>query len=295
MRTVPRNRSMHLKLRRHFEIDARFESKETMIPYSIELSALTKRYGSTNAVNNVSLKCRSGITFGLLGANGAGKSTLIKMLTTLLPATSGNATVAGCDLASNPRGIRRNIGYVSQMLSADGELTGYENLLVSAKLYLVPSSERSARIERAAAFMGLNDSMHKKVRQYSGGMIRRLEIAQAMLHRPSILFLDEPSVGLDPSAKRVVWERIGELRREFGTTIFMTTHDMEEADKLCDTIAVMHRGDLVALDAPAALKAKVGPSANLDSVFIHFTGATFSEGGELRDVSRTRSTANRLG
>jgi ABC-2 type transport system ATP-binding protein len=126
-------------------------------------------------------------------------------------------------------------------------------------------------------------------------MIRRLEIAQSMLHRPSVLFLDEPSVGLDPAAKRAVWERIAELRREFGTTILMTTHDMEEADHLCDMVAVMHRGVLVAMDTPAALKAQVGPAATMDDVFIHFTGATIAEGGELRDAARTRITVQRLG
>ena len=126
-------------------------------------------------------------------------------------------------------------------------------------------------------------------------MIRRLEIAQSMLHRPSVLFLDEPSVGLDPSAKRAVWERISELPREFGTTILMTTHDMEEADRLCDTVAVMHQGVLAALDTPAALKAQVGADASLDDVFIHFTGATISEGGDLKDVARSRITSQRMG
>jgi ABC-2 type transport system ATP-binding protein len=126
-------------------------------------------------------------------------------------------------------------------------------------------------------------------------MIRRLEIAQSMLHRPSVLFLDEPSVGLDPSAKRAVWERISELPSEFGTTILMTTHDMEEADRLCDTVAVMHQGVLAALDTPEALKAQVGADASLDDVFIHFTGATISEGGDLKDVARSRITSQRMG
>jgi ABC-2 type transport system ATP-binding protein len=262
---------------------------------SIEVVALTRRFGSLIAVNRITFSCPVGLTFGLLGANGAGKSTLIKMLTTLLPPSSGTAAIAGFDLVKDPANVRHNIGYVSQMLSADGELSGYENLLISAKLYLIPSSERSQRISQSLLFMDLSHVRNKKVRQYSGGMIRRLEIAQAMLHRPSVLFLDEPSVGLDPAAKRVVWERIRELRRDCGTTILMTTHDMEEADQLCDLIAVMHRGNLVALDTPKALKAIVGASATLDGVFIHFTGTTFSEGGELRDVSRTRITAHRLG
>jgi len=262
---------------------------------AIEILSLTRRFGTLVAVDHLNFSCAPGTTFGLLGPNGAGKSTLIKMLTTLLPPSEGTATIAGYDLVRHPESVRRKIGYVSQMLSADGDLTGYENLLISAKLYGIPRSERARRISQALEFMELAHVSGKRARQYSGGMIRRLEIAQSMLHRPSVLFMDEPSVGLDPSAKRAVWERIGELRREFGTTILLTTHDMEEADHLCDTVAVMHTGVLAALDTPAGLKAQVGPEATLDDVFIHFTGATISEGGELRDVARTRLTTKRLG
>src|ERR1700674_1476669 len=217
---------------------------------AVEVLLLTKRFGSLLAVDHLTFTCAPGATFGLLGPNGAGKSTLIKMLTTLLPVTEGTAKIAGFDLVEHPESVRKKIGYVSQMLSADGDLTGYENLLISAKLYGMPRSERSNRIARALEFMDLAQVGSKLVRQYSGGMIRRLEIAQSMLHRPNVLFLDEPSVGLDPSAKRAVWERIAELRREFGTTILMTTHDMEEADRLCDTVAVMHQGVLAAMDTP---------------------------------------------
>src|ERR1700686_5412106 len=262
---------------------------------AIEVLSLTRRFGSLVAVDHLTFSSASGATFGLLGPNGAGKSTLIKMLTTLLPPSEGTANIAGCDLGGHPEAVQRKIGYVSQMLSADGELTRYENLLISAKLYGIPRSERARRIAQALEFMELAHVAGKRVRQYSGGMIRRLEIAQSMLHRPSVLFLDEPSVGLDPSAKRAVWERVGELRREFGTTILMTTHDMEEADRLCDIVAVMHRGVLAAMDTPAALKAQVGAEASLDDVFIHFTGATISEGGELKDAARTRITSQRLG
>jgi ABC-2 type transport system ATP-binding protein len=262
---------------------------------AIEVFSLTRRFNSLVAVDHLTFSCAAGATFGLLGPNGAGKSTLIKMLTTLLPPSEGTARIAGCDLVQHPEEVRRKIGYVSQMLSADGDLTGYENLLISAKLYGIPRSERGRRIAQGLEFMELAQVGSKLVRQYSGGMIRRLEIAQSMLHRPSVLFLDEPSVGLDPSAKRAVWERISELRREFGTTILMTTHDMEEADHLCDMVAVMHRGVLAAMDTPEALKAQVGPAATMDDVFIHFTGATISEGGELRDAARTRLTTQRLG
>ena len=266
-----------------------------MLHDAITVLSLSKRFGSVIAVDHLMFSCKAGSTFGLLGANGAGKSTLIKMLTTLLPPTSGTARIVDCDLVREPAAVRRKIGYVSQMLSADGELTGYENLLVAAKLYLIPRAERKLRIAQALEFMDLGEAGRRPVRQYSGGMIRRLEIAQSMLHRPAVLFLDEPSVGLDPGAKRVLWERIRQLRREFGTTILLTTHDMEEADQLCETIGIMHRGQLVALDTPAALKAGVSSAATMDSVFIHFTGITCSEGGELRDVSRSRITHHRLG
>jgi ABC-2 type transport system ATP-binding protein len=262
---------------------------------AVEVLSLTRRFGSLVAVDHLNFVCASGSTFGLLGPNGAGKSTLIKVLTTLLPPSEGTAKIAGFDLVQHPEAVRRNIGYVSQMLSADGDLTGYENLLITAKLYGIPRAERARRIAQGLEFMELSHVGGKLVRQYSGGMIRRLEIAQSMLHRPHVLFLDEPSVGLDPSAKRAVWERISELRREFGTTILMTTHDMEEADHLCDKVAVMHQGVLAAMDTPEALKAQVGVAASLDDVFIHFTGATISEGGDLRDAARTRLTTQRLG
>src|SRR5579872_1622443 len=262
---------------------------------AIEVLSLTRRFNSLVAVDHLTFSCAAGSTFGLLGPNGAGKSTLIKMLTTLFRSSEGTAKIDGFDIVQHPEAVRRKIGYVSQMLSADGDLTGYENLLISAKLYGMPRSERARRITQALEFMDLAHVRDKLVRQYSGGMIRRLEIAQSMLHRPKVLFLDEPSVGLDPSAKRAVWERIAELRREFGTTILMTTHDMEEADRLCDTVAVMHQGVLAAMDTPEALKAQVSPSASLDDVFIHFTGATISEGGDLRDVARTRITSQRMG
>jgi ABC-2 type transport system ATP-binding protein len=262
---------------------------------AIEVLSLTRRYGTLVAVDHLNFSCAHGTTFGLLGPNGAGKSTLIKMLTTLLQPSEGTAKIDGFDIVEHPEAVRRKIGYVSQMLSADGDLTGYENLLISAKLYGIPRAERARRIANAFEFMELSHVSGKRVRQYSGGMIRRLEIAQSMLHRPSVLFLDEPSVGLDPSAKRSVWERIAELRREFGTTILMTTHDMEEADRLCDMVAVMHQGVLAAMDTPESLKAQVGPAASLDDVFIHFTGAMISEGGDLRDVARTRITSQRMG
>lgn len=262
---------------------------------AVETKSLTRRFESLVAVNQLTFSFPRGSIFGLLGPNGAGKSTLIKMLTTLLPPSEGTALVAGFDIVREPREVRRRIGYVSQMLSADGDLTGYENLLISAKLYGIPRSERAARIAEALDFMDLTHASQKLVKQYSGGMIRRLEIAQSMLHRPSVLFLDEPTVGLDPFAKQAVWKHVRELRREFNATILMTTHDMQEADELCETIAFMHQGTIATIGTPAALKAALGPEATLGDVFIHYTGADISEGGDLRDVARTRRTSKRLG
>jgi ABC-2 type transport system ATP-binding protein len=269
------------------------------MPPAIQTIQLTRRYDSLVAVDHLEFSAESGSIFGLLGPNGAGKSTLIKMLTTLLPPTSGTAVVAGFDIVQRPADVRRNIGYVAQMLSADGDLTGYENLLISAKLYGIRGKEREARIAGALEFMNLTEAGGKRVKQYSGGMIRRLEIAQSMLHRPEVLFLDEPTIGLDPVAKRSVWEHIRELREQFGTTILMTTHDMQEADGLCDTVAIMHQGHIVSLGPPSELKAGAGPEATLNDVFILSTGAAMAdggveEGGAFRDVARTRRTARRL-
>ena len=181
---------------------------------AIQVLDLTRRFDALVAVDHLTFSTEAASIFGLLGPNGAGKSTLIKMLTTLLPPTSGTALVAGFDIRQQPKKVRSCIGYVSQMLSADGELTGYENLLISAKLYGIPRGERrEPRIEEALEFMDLAGAARRLVKQYSGGMIRRLEIAQSMLHRPHVLFLDEPTIGLDPVAKRSVWERIQRAAR----------------------------------------------------------------------------------
>ncbi len=261
---------------------------------AIQVLDLTRRYDALVAVDHLTFSTEAASIFGLLGPNGAGKSTLIKMLTTLLPPTSGTALVAGFDIRQQPQKVRSCIGYVSQMLSADGELSGYENLLISAKLYGIPRPERQPRIEEALQFMDLAGASRRLVKQYSGGMIRRLEIAQSMLHRPRVLFLDEPSIGLDPVAKRSVWERISELREQFSTAILITTHDMEEADVLCDQVAFLHHGRIAGLGSPDELKAQVSPHATLNDVFIQFTGASIAEEGALRDVQRTRRLARRL-
>jgi ABC-2 type transport system ATP-binding protein len=264
----------------------------------LEAKNLTRRFGDFTAVNSISFSVAAGEVFGVVGPNGAGKTTTIKMLTTLLPPTSGNATVGGFDVVHNASSVRRIIGYVPQLLSADGTLTGYENLLVFAKLYDIPAVERGKRINDSLHFMGLADSADKLVKSYSGGMIRRLEIAQAVLHRPRVLYLDEPTVGLDPVARETVWKYVGALA-ESGTTIIMTTHYMEEADAMCDTVAIMNHGDIAASGSPEELKVSIGGNGiTLDKVFEFYAGSTLENGetGEnIRDVSRTRRNARRLG
>jgi ABC-2 type transport system ATP-binding protein len=244
----------------------------------LETYALTRTFGALTAVNALTISVENGEVFGLLGPNGAGKTTAIKMLTTLLPPTSGDARIAGFSITRDAAAVRRTIGYVPQALSADGTLTGYENLLIFAKLYDI----------------GRADNL---VRTYSGGMIRRLEIAQSMLHRPRLLFLDEPTVALDPAARRAVWEHIAQLRDTYGTTIFLTTHFMEEADTLCHRVAIMHHGAVAAIGTPAELKQAIGGNgATLDDVFMHYTGNTLEETvGGYRETTRARRTARRLG
>ena len=262
----------------------------------VSLEHLTRRFGEMTAVDAISLAIEDGEVFGLLGPNGAGKSTTIKMLTTLLPPSGGSADIAGYDVAHQAAQVRRVIGYVPQALSADGSLTGYENLLIFAKLYDVPRVARDERIRHALGVMGLTEAGEKLVKTYSGGMIRRLEVAQALLHGPRVLFLDEPTVGLDPVARKAVWEHLGALRRQTGMTIFLTTHYMDEADSLCQRVAIMHRGRIAAIGTPADLKASIGQAdATLDDVFAYYTGDVLESGGSFRDTSRSRRTARRLG
>jgi len=262
----------------------------------LETEVLTRRFGSLTAVDRLTIAVETGEVFGLLGPNGAGKTTVIKMLTTLLPPTSGGARVGGLDLARHAAGIRRIVGYVPQLLSADGTLSAFENLLIFAKLYDIPRAERRTRVWDALDFMGLSEAAHRLVRTYSGGMIRRLEIAQSMLHRPRVLFLDEPTVGLDPVARGSVWQHIGQLRAEYHTTILLTTHYMEEADHLCSRLAIMHLGKVAAVGTPAELKSSLGKGqVTLDEVFAHYTGGALDSGGSYRDTRRTRRTARRLG
>lgn len=261
---------------------------------AISTENLTRVFGSLVAVHSLNLMVPSGTIFGLLGPNGAGKSTTIKMLTTMLPPTSGNAVVAGHSILGDAVGVRRSMGYVSQMLSADGALTGWENLLLFARMYGIPRRERHTRIEDALKFMGLSEFGSHLVNSYSGGMIRRLEIAQSMLHRPAVMFLDEPTIGLDPVARRLVWEKLRELRASFGTTILMTTHDMEEAEELFDRIAIMNAGKIAVTGTPDELKEKAGTDS-MDAVFIHFAGDMSDKTATYSDIAQTRRTASRMG
>lgn len=261
----------------------------------LETSQLTRQFGNLTAVDAINIFVQEGEIFGLLGPNGAGKTTTLKMLTTLLPPTRGTAMVAGSDIVRQAGRVRRVIGYVPQLLSADGALTGYENLLMFAKLYDIPRKERELRIRQGLELMQLENVSGKLVNTYSGGMIRRLEIAQSMLHRPPVLFLDEPTVGLDPLARTSVWEHIRQLKAQYGTTIVLTTHYMEEADTLCSRVAIMHEGKIAAIGTPSELKASLGGGVTLDEVFAHYAGAELETGGSFREVSRTRRTARRVG
>lgn len=261
---------------------------------ALDVKNLTRFYGTVKAVDGVSFQIEQGIIFGLLGPNGAGKSTIIKMVTTLLPPTSGTALVFGIDIVRQPAKVRENIGYVSQLISADDDLTGYENLLLSAKLYGLGKSERESRINEVLEFMGLQDVADRIVGHYSGGMIRRLEIGQALLHKPNILFLDEPSIGLDPTARKILWKNVREWRDRYGTTIFMTTHDMDEADKVCNRLGFMHEGNIVAIDSPSNLKKKVGPNATLDDVFQVYTGTSITGGDSYDHAKEIRAKISHL-
>lgn len=261
--------------------------------HAIELLELSHYYRFNRAVDRVSFHIKEGTIFGLLGPNGAGKTTTIKMLTTLLPPTGGTAKVLGHDIVHNPQAVRQKIGYVPQLISADGDLTGYENLTLSAMLHGLNREQREKRIEQLIEFMQLKDVADRLVKGYSGGMIRKLEIAQALLHHPKILFLDEPTVGLDPGAKKAIWSFIKDWIKNFHTTILMTTHDMNEADKLCDNIAFMHQGRIVIIDTPAKLKGTLGNGATLDDAFIYYTGTSVNQ-GDINHVQQTRRTISHL-
>jgi len=223
----------------------------------IEVQDLVKRYGDVEAVRGVTFSVREGEIFGFLGPNGAGKTTTIKMLCTLLDSTSGSATLAGFDVTSRPSDVRRAIGVIFQDPSLDDRLTARENLELHAVVYGVARSERTARINEALGFVELSDRAEDIVRTFSGGMKRRLEIARGLVHRPRVLFLDEPTTGLDPQTRKRTWEVLRSLREKHGLTLFLTTHYMDEAEH-CDRIAIIDNGKIVTVGSPDELKRQVG-------------------------------------
>jgi ABC-2 type transport system ATP-binding protein len=231
----------------------------------IEINDLSKYFGNLCAVDHVNLHVEDEV-FGLLGPNGAGKSTIVRILATLLRPTSGTAKICGYDVKREPKKVRKAISYVPQEMALDNRLTGRENVLLYAKLYGIPN--RARKVDEVLELMELSERSDDLVRTYSGGMRRRLELAQALVHEPEVLFLDEPTLGLDVAARRKIWKHIISLR-ERGIAIFMTTHYMEEADEYCNTVAIIDHGRIVALDTPKRLKSKIkGNNPSLNDVFM---------------------------
>jgi ABC-2 type transport system ATP-binding protein len=264
---------------------------------AIDISGLSFRFGAHLAVDDLTLAVESGECFGLLGPNGAGKTTTIRLLNTLLPLQSGEVTVFGRSVRREAMAVRRLIGYVPQQLSIDGNLTGRQNVEWFARLFDVPRRERRARVDEVLEMVDLRADEKRLAATYSGGMVRRLELAQALVNRPALLVLDEPTVGLDPVARDSVWMRVAQMQRDHGMTVLVTTHYLEEADALCDRVALLHRGALQALGSPDELKAATGPGATLEDVFRHHTGEDLADAqqGGLQSVRATRRTARRLG
>jgi ABC-2 type transport system ATP-binding protein len=274
------------------------QTVDVVTTQAVDCADLSYQFATHLAVDHVDLSIAPGEMFGLLGPNGAGKTTTIRMITTLLKPATGSVRVFGIDAATRPMLVRRVIGYVPQALSADANLTGVENVELFARLFDVPHRERKRRVADALDAMGLTEAAGRLAGTYSGGMIRRLELAQSLISAPRLLVLDEPTVGLDPIARGVVWEYIARLRTEHQMTVLMTTHYMDEADAYCDRISLMHRGKIRVTGTPATLRDALGEDATLDDVFRHYTGDTLDqapEEGGIRDVRRARRTARRLG
>ena len=242
----------------------------------IEVEHITKCFGSFCAVSELSFSVEHGEVFGLLGPNGAGKSTLIRMLTTLFPPTSGSARVNGFDVANQAYQVRQSIGVIPQAMTSDSDLSAEENMIIFAKLYGVPRERRKRVTKELLQAVDLEQWMDKPVKQFSGGMRRRLEIARGLVHEPKIFFLDEPTTGLDPASRVAVWEMLSRLKKEHDLTILLTTHYMDEADKLCDRIAIVDHGKLVALDSPLKLKASI-PGTNILEVSFSRTPEGWSQ------------------
>ncbi|RJQ19312.1 MAG: ATP-binding cassette domain-containing protein [Nitrospiraceae bacterium] len=241
---------------------------------SIEVSSLTKKFADITAVDDVSFTVAEGEFFGFLGPNGAGKTTLIRILTTLLKPTSGKAVVSCCDVSKDPENVRRRIGVVPQAMTSDMDLTGYENMDIYGRFYSIPNKQRQEKIKYLLEVVGLANRAGDLVATYSGGMRRRLEIARALVHTPEILFLDEPTLGLDPQSRRVVWGFLEKFRKDITLTVFLTTHYMEEAESLCDRVAIIDAGKIIALDSPEKLKAQIPGN---DIIFITLADASYMD------------------
>ena len=256
---------------------------------TIEVNSIVTKFGDFTAVDGVTFKVEAGEIFGLLGPNGAGKSTLIRMLVTLLPPTSGSAAINGFDVVKKADDVRRSIGVIPQAMTSDLELTVEENLIIFAKLYGVPRAKRNKLIAELLAAVELTQWADKPVKNLSGGMRRRVEIARGLVHEPKVFFLDEPTTGLDPVSRTGAWAMLEKIKSERDLTVLLTTHYMDEADKLCDRIAIVDHGKLVALDTPAGLKASI-PGASekttLDDVFVHYAGR------DLRDALQAPAAAD---
>jgi ABC-2 type transport system ATP-binding protein len=253
---------------------------------AISVENIVKRYGDFEAVAGITFEVADGEIFGLLGPNGAGKSTLIRIMTTLTPSTSGRVLIAGRDVAREPDAVRRTIGVIPQALTSDIDLTVEENLSIYAKLYEVPKAERERNIEDLLKAVDLLKWRNAQTKTLSGGMRRRLEIARGLIHNPKIFFLDEPTTGLDPVSRVAVWEMLNELKNTRHLTMLITTHYMDEADRLCDRIAIVDHGKLVALDTPMALKASV-PGTNVVEVQFARESATWPD--ELKQLAGVSS------
>ncbi|WP_025737369.1 ATP-binding cassette domain-containing protein [Mycobacterium genavense] len=269
------------------------------LPMAIDCRHLRFRYGRFTAVDDLTLQVRAGETMGLLGPNGAGKTTLVRMLTTLTPVQHGELRIFGLDSRRQTVDIRSNIGYVPQQLSIEPALTGRQNVERFARLYGVLRAERADRVTQALQAMELLDVADRLAGTYSGGMVRRLEVAQALVNRPSLLVLDEPTVGLDPIARDGVWTQVQRMQAQFGMSVLLTTHYMEEADALCDRVALMHRGVLRAVGTPSELKgriSKVSPGATLEDVFRHYASSELrgtESSSNFREIRSSRKVASR--
>jgi ABC-2 type transport system ATP-binding protein len=260
--------------------------------FDIEVENLTKRFGDFTAVDSLNFTVNHGEVFGLLGPNGAGKSTLIRMLTTLVPPTSGTARVNGFDVVRAANDVRQSIGVIPQAMTTDLDLTAVENMSIFAKLYGIPREKRQRTIKQLLHEVDLDKWADKPVKNFSGGMRRRLEIARGLVHEPKLFFLDEPTTGLDPVSRVAVWEMLARLKRERDLTVLVTTHYMDEADKLCDRIAIVDHGKLVALDSPLKLKASIPGQNILEVSFASVPPNWIDTLKSLPDVAEVKADEN---